>query len=237
LSQRSLLITLFLALYTGTIFASWPQIDLAVAGVFYDGGFGLGQNPFARMARRFFFYLPSLILAAMVLAWMARRFDLPGKANIPNKAISWLAKRAPSGRGLVFAALAMALGPGLLVNVGLKDHWSRPRPVHVQEFGGTQTFRPWWKTDGGCQKNCSFVSGEVAGAFWLVAPASLAPPPARTPLIAAALGVGTVTALGRVAFGGHFLSDAIFAALFTLLICQLLYLMIMGRGAGRAVGK
>lgn len=237
MSQRSLLITLFLALYTGTIFASWPNIDLAVAGFFYDGGFALGQNSFARMARRFFFYLPSFILAAMALAWMARRFDLIGRAVIANKAIGWLAKRSPSGRGLVFAALAMALGPGLLVNIGLKDHWSRPRPVHVQEFGGKHTFRPWWKTDGGCQKNCSFVSGEVAGAFWLVAPASLAPPPARTPLIAAAIGVGLVTALGRVAFGGHFLSDAIFAALFTLLICQLLYLLIMGRSSGRAAGR
>ncbi|MCC2095249.1 MAG: phosphatase PAP2 family protein [Hyphomicrobiales bacterium] len=221
MSQRSFLITLLVTLCTGAIFATWPQIDLAVSGFFYDQGFILGQNSLARLARRILFYLPSAVLASMAIAWVARRLDLRGKA------FRWLATHAPSGRGLVFAALAMALGPGLLVNIGLKDHWGRPRPVHVQEFGGPSAFRPWWRTDGSCLKNCSFVSGEVAGAFWLAAPASLAPPPARSAAMLAALAIGAITAAGRVAFGGHFLSDAIFAALFTLLICQLLYLMLM----------
>ena len=66
------------------------------------------------------------------------------------------------------------------------------------------------------------MSGETAGAFWLVAPASLAPPPLRLPAVALALGVGVLTGVMRVAFGGHFPSDVLFAGLFTLILVALL---------------
>ncbi|MEI9804295.1 MAG: hypothetical protein WDN48_07260 [Pseudolabrys sp.] len=64
----------------------------------------------------------------------------------------------------------MALGPGLAVNVLLKDHWGRPRPIDVTQFGGMDKFVPWWDPRGACPNNCSFVSGDVAGAFWTIAP-------------------------------------------------------------------
>jgi membrane-associated phospholipid phosphatase len=94
--------------------------------------------------------------------------------------------------------------------------------MQVKEFGGPLEFRPWYRTDGACVKNCSFVSGETSGAFWLVAPASLAPGPLRLPAVALALGLGCVTGVMRVAFGGHFPSDVLFAGLFTLLIVAVL---------------
>jgi membrane-associated PAP2 superfamily phosphatase len=112
----------------------------------------------------------------------------------------------------------MALGPGLLVNGILKDHSHRPRPVRVREFGGSAAFRPWYRFDGACARNCSFASGEVSGAFWTTAPAMLAPPWIRGTAIVAALVFGTADSLLRLAFGGHFLSDALLAALFTLII-------------------
>jgi len=64
------------------------------------------------------------------------------------------------------------------------------------------------------------VSGEVAEAFWLVAPASLAPPPMRAWTIGAALAFGALTALLRVAYGGHYLSDVLLAALLMLIVVQ-----------------
>jgi lipid A 4'-phosphatase len=127
---------------------------------------------------------------------------------------------APTGRALVFLIATMAIGPGLIVNLGLKDHAHRPRPVQTVEFGGKFEFRPWYRFDGACERNCSFVSGEVAEAFWLVAPASLAPPPLRPWTVGAALAFGALTALLRVVYGGHYLSDALLAALFTLIIVQ-----------------
>jgi membrane-associated phospholipid phosphatase len=90
--------------------------------------------------------------------------------------------------------------------------------VQTVQFGGKFEFRPWYRFDGACEKNCSFVSGEVAEAFWLVAPASLAPPPLRGWTVGAALAFGAVTALLRVAYGGHYLSDVLLAALLMLTI-------------------
>lgn len=222
MSKRSFLMVLFLTFFTGAIFAAWPQADIAVSSYFFTNGFTLSHDAAARMIRRVLFYLPAVVLAGMALAWLAGRFGAGGK----------LAERfagfAPSTRGLVFAASAMALGPGLLVNVVLKDHWDRPRPVHVRQFNGPDQFRPWWRTDGACKKNCSFVSGEVAAATWLTAPAMLTPPHVRAAAYVAVIMIGSVTAAGRLAFGGHFLSDVLFAALLSLMICQLLFRAFFG---------
>jgi membrane-associated phospholipid phosphatase len=126
------------------------------------------------------------------------------------------ARSAVTNRHMLFLAASFALGPGLLVNGVLKGMSHRPRPAQLVEFGSQDTFRPWYAFDGGCKSNCSFASGEVAGATWLLAPASLAPPPCRGIAIAA-VGAVTITVAGlRMAFGGHFLSDVIAAILVTL---------------------
>jgi membrane-associated phospholipid phosphatase len=90
-------------------------------------------------------------------------------------------------------------------------------------MGGKWEFRPWYRFDGQCERNCSFVSGEGASAFWTVAPALLTPPPIQPFAIAAALTFGAATSGLRMAFGGHYLSDVLFAGLFTLLIILGLY--------------
>jgi hypothetical protein len=64
----------------------------------------------------------------------------------------------------------MASGAGLMANVLLKDHWGRSRPIDVTQFGGNERFVAWWDPRGNCASNCSFVSGDVSGAFWTVAP-------------------------------------------------------------------
>ena len=119
---------------------------------------------------------------------------------------------------LVMLVASLALGPGLLVNVALKDHWHRPRPVQVIEFGGADPFRPYDRLDGSCVRNCSFVSGEGASAFWTVAPALLLPPPWHAVALGGALCFAAAAGGLRMAFGGHFLSDTVFAALFTWLV-------------------
>src|SRR6185369_921132 len=96
-----------------------------------------------------------------------------------------------SGRATVFLIATLALAPGLLVNVLLKDHWGRPRPIDVTQLGGDQKFVAWWDPRGDCPSNCSFVSGDVAGAMWTIAPAALAPPHWRALAYTAALALGT----------------------------------------------
>jgi membrane-associated phospholipid phosphatase len=105
----------------------------------------------------------------------------------------------------------------------LKEHWNRPRPVAVTEFGGERTFVPWWDVRGDCDKNCSFVSGDVSMAAWTFAAAALAPPAWRTLAYGGALALTAATAVVRVSFGAHFFTDVVFAGVMTFLLIWLLH--------------
>ena len=118
-------------------------------------------------------------------------------------------------RAAVFLIATLALGPGLLTNVILKDHWGRPRPIDVQQFGGDYRFTSWWDPRGDCPDNCSFIAGEPSGAFWTLAPAALAGPELQPLAYAAALAFGAAVGVLRIAAGAHFFSDVVFAGVFT----------------------
>jgi membrane-associated phospholipid phosphatase len=130
---------------------------------------------------------------------------------------------APSCRALLFLAASLIVGSGLIVNLGLKDHSHRPRPVHVIEFGGGDEFRPWYRFDGACKKNCAFASGEAASGAWMLAPALLAPPPLQGVAVAGAVLYAVVTSVLRIAFGGHFLSDVLVGGLLSALVVMAMW--------------
>jgi membrane-associated phospholipid phosphatase len=158
-----------------------------------------------KVARDFFQYFPYVPLVVFVT---------PGLLKLVGIVVPF----APNERGAWFLLVTLLLGPGLIVNLGLKDHSHRPRPVHVLEFGGEAPFMPWESFDGACAKNCSFASGEAAQGFWMVAPALLTPPPWRPLAIVAALAFGFGASLLRVATGGHFLSDVTAGGLIALIV-------------------
>ena len=210
-SRRGLAATIALLVLAAGVFALWPELDRDVAGFFYRQGQGfVGHGGVWSPLRDFFNIAPFLFLAAPAIFYLCRRFGFP-------------APYAPTGRALLFLIATMIVGPGLVVNLGLKDHAHRPRPTQTQDYGGPHEFRPWYRFDGGCKKNCSFVSGEASEGFWMVAPAALAPPPIRPFAIAGALIFGAAASLLRVSAGGHYLSDVILAALMTLIIVQVAY--------------
>ena len=121
---------------------------------------------------------------------------------------------------MIFLIATMVIGPGLIVNLGFKDHWHRPRPIQTQDFNGPSPFTPWYDDNGGCKKNCSFPSGEASTGFWMVAPASVLPPPWRIPAMVAAFAFGVGASLLRLAFGGHYLSDVLLGGLVTLIVIE-----------------
>jgi lipid A 4'-phosphatase len=216
-SGRGFVATLALLVLTAGVFALWPELDRDVASFFYRQGEGfVGHGGAWGPARDFFNVAPFVVLAVLAISYLCRRFGLP-------------APFAPTGRAVLFLIATMIVGPGLVVNLGLKDHAHRPRPTQTQDYGGPHEFRPWYRFDGGCKKNCSFVSGEASEGFWMVAPASLAPPPMRLFAIAAALVFGAAASALRVAAGGHYLSDVILAALITLIIVQIAYRLTFPR--------
>jgi lipid A 4'-phosphatase len=206
--SRALAVYVALTALTLGVFAIWPDLDLKAARYFYDGGGFMGRDSLDRFGRDFFRVTPFVVLTAFAALWLAKRRGV---------ALRW----APSGRAVIFLIATIAIGPGLIVNLGLKDHWRRPRPVQTQDFSGPSPFRAWYETNGECEKNCSFVSGEAATGFWMVAPASVLPPPWRAPAIAAAFAFGVAASLLRLAFGGHYLSDVLLGGLITLVVIEI----------------
>ena len=113
----------------------------------------------------------------------------------------------------LFVVALLALGPGLLVNTVFKDHWGRPRPADIVQFGGTETYRSFWHP-GSPEQGRSFPSGHAAVGFFLMAPFFVlrrkAPGWARRALLAGIL-YGLTMGLGRMIQGGHFLTDVIWS--------------------------
>ncbi len=216
--NKTLFVYIVLAALTLVIFAIWPGLDLAGARYFYHGGGFFGRDDLGRLIRDFFRVTPFVVLAAYAGLWLARRWEFN---------IRW----APSSRGLIFLIGTMIIGPGLIVNLGFKDHWHRPRPVQTQNFNGPDPFVPWYDDNGGCKKNCSFVSGEASTGFWMVAPASVLPPPWRGPAILAAFAFGLGAGLLRLAFGGHYLSDVLLGGLITLIVIEVVRRLVWPLGA------
>ena len=193
---------------TLAVFALRPDLDLAVAHLFYDRGGFLGHDALDKFGRDFFRVTPFVVLAAFAALWLLKRL---------GRWSGW----APSGRAMIFLIATIAIGPGAVVNLALKDHWHRPRPIQTQDFHGPYAFKPWYDDQGACKKNCSFVSGEAATGFWMVAPTVFVPPPFRVPAIVAAFAFGIAASLLRMAFGGHYLSDVLLGGLVTLIIVEI----------------
>ena len=218
MNRTGLIIALVIAAVTGLAFGLFPQFDLDIAAIFYphmagDNHFGWRLYPPLMMARDAGLWVGTLLIAPFLIA-LAIKLILPRR------------KLLVSGRAILFLTATLALGPGLLVNVVLKDHWHRSRPIDVQQFGGSEHFTAWWDPRGDCPSNCAFVSGDVAGAVWTIAPAVLAPPAWRALAVGAALTLGAGMALIRMMAGAHFASDVIFAGVFTFLIIWMVHGLI-----------
>jgi lipid A 4'-phosphatase len=208
MNGTGLAIALAVAIVVGGLFALDPRLDVALAALFFDPGthrFSVVSPVALQHARDAARWLITLLAAPAVLAVL-------GKVIVPRR------RMLVGGRASVFLIGTLAIGPGIVANVVFKDHWSRPRPAAVTQFGGPSRFMPWWDPRGNCPNNCSFVAGEPSGAFWTMAPASLAPPQWRPLAYGAALGFGAVIGAVRMAGGGHFFSDVVFAGVFVFLV-------------------
>ncbi len=216
MNRTGLVITLAIAAVVGIVFGIWPELDLKLAALFYDpqkGGFWRSYDPVYLRLRD-------------VSTWLIALAAMPAVAALVIKLI-W--PRRPlliPGRAIVLMLLSLALAPGVLANLILKEHWHRPRPIDVAEFHGDEHFRAWWDPRGDCAKNCSFVAGEPSGAFWTLAPALLLPPPWRVVATGAALAFGGAVGLQRMAAGAHFFSDVVFAGVFAFLTIWLIHGLI-----------
>jgi lipid A 4'-phosphatase len=216
MTRTALVVALAIALLVGLIFGFYPDLDIRISRLFLERGvipFGLRIDPFLMGVRNASLWIEAALVAPAIVALLVKIILPRTRLLLP-------------GRSAVFLVTTLVLAPGLFVNVLAKDNWGRPRPVDIPEFGGDQPFVPWWDPRGVCDKNCSFVAGDPSGAFWMLAPASLAPPRLRPVAYAAVLAFGVGIGLLRIAFGAHFFSDVVFSAFFTFLIVWLMHGLI-----------
>ena len=198
-----------------------PGFDLDAARLFYVApGHFIGQTPIGTIVRYIAWSLPFAVYLILLGTWGSRRLGRP---------MGW----SPTNRGILFLTLSLAIGPGVLVHGVLKEISHRPRPYSVTQFEGTATFRPFYRFDGSCKDNCAFASGETAAATWMLAPASLVPPPWRAYAIGGAFLFAAATGLFRMAFGAHFLSDVCAAMLIVILLVLGLYNALAPRTPAR----
>lgn len=217
--RRYFLLFLMLSALLGMLFFFVPAIDLWAAAKFYDRHRGfIISNPSSGSALPFLPWVAKVFVTACCLVFAVntiRRYFL-GK-NVPLVA---------SNRVIIFLLFTLGIGPGLIVNAVLKDHWGRARPFQVTEFGGDRQFTAAFVVSDQCNTNCSFVSGDPSLGYFGLAFFFIARR-RRTLIAGAAILAGTLLGLVRMAQGAHFLSDVIFSGVFTFLAAWLLYFLLL----------
>lgn len=204
-----LITALFLAALTTLIFwlTDW---DLQLASLFYHP-----ENPadpwplqHAPILKALFDYAFPFTVTAGVLALLVFLF-------------SHLHDRAHRYRyQALYVLLVIALGPGLVVNLIVKDHWGRPRPVHVQEFGGTFTYVPPAKIGHTTDK--SFVCGHCSVGYAFFAVYFLAQNH-KAVYFCMTLALAWLMGFTRMTAGGHFVSDILWSGYLVFLVAYALY--------------
>ncbi len=215
MNRIALAVVLGVGIVVGVIFGAYPQLDLKIAALFYDpathGFIAVGDwVAYVRDAA-------TLLITALVAPAF---FAIVGKLIMPRR------RMLIPGRAALFLSVSLMVGPFLLANVVLKDHWARMRPADMVQFGGAEQITAWWDPTGPCPDNCSFIAGEPSAAFWTFAPASFAPPQWRPLAYASVLIFGAAMGVLRMAGGAHFFSDVVFAGVFMFLVVWTLHGLI-----------
>lgn len=129
----------------------------------------------------------------------------------------------------IFLILSLAIGPGLLVNLTLKNYWGRPRPVEVKQFGGMWDYQPvLQKGVGGRGK--SFSSGHASAGYYFFVFYFIFRRKKRAAAFLAltmAIVYGTLLGILRMSMGGHFLSDVLWSAFIVFFSSLALYHFIL----------
>lgn len=196
-TRREALVVVALGIALALLFRLAPELDLGFSRlVVEEAGLKHGRTGFNGV----FYWIgdtgAELVFLALTLAMFGAILRL-------GRLAAWRAR-------LVFLWLALFIGPGVVVNLVLKEHIDRPRPAQTVEFGGENRFVAAFEWDAEGVRGHSFVSGHVAFACWLMALAWIDAARRRRWHLAA-LGFGAVMAWTRLDSGQHWLSDAVFA--------------------------
>ncbi len=203
----------------GTVPFWLTDLDIRLAGLFWHPEL---DNPWIDAEEPLWSFL-------YVAAPMAMGVVLLGGLLVLAGGRLWTRMRRLRPYAVLVIAVAL-IGPGLLINGVIKDHWGRPRPHQVEPLGGNRDYLPPLKP-GESGKGRSFPSGHSSVGFMLAVFFLIwrrhRPRLAWTAL-AVAIVFGLLLGIGRMAAGDHFLSDVIWSAVFVYGVVLLLYYGVLG---------
>jgi len=195
-------------LLSSVLFMAFAQLDLRIAGLFYDNGFYMAGQVWTRLLHTSVTWFIVVSLTSVAGIYVFNRFARKHIFGI-------------DGRKLVYLLLVLVIGAGLIVNVLLKDNFGRARPRDVEEFGGTEHFTSAFVLSSECDHNCSFASGDAAGAFFALA--FVLASTRRRSTAAAGISFGVLVSAARIASGAHWFSDTVVSFFVMLIVADALY--------------
>ena len=181
------------------VYAAWPELDLRISRLAFDSEHGFVANSSETI--EWIHHTVPFVGWLMFLSGVAISLGVRGRQRL---------RLRMAGAAL---ALIMLLGVAAAVNGLLKNHWGRARPVHVVEFGGSARYTPPLMITRQCERNCSFVSGHASTGFALMALGSCGHRRQRRRWVITGWGAGLLLGVLRIAQGGHFFGDVLFAGL------------------------
>jgi lipid A 4'-phosphatase len=200
---------MLVALLTTLLFGN-GSLDIALLRPFYASD--TNPWPYAR--------LPPWSLLYRAASWLTAVLVIVALAAL---GAGYLRARLAWRRHAVLVLLAVAIGPGVIGNALLKDHWQHPRPRELVEFGGSQHYvpAPLIGREGGASFPCGHCSvGFLYAAGWWIW-RRRRPRWARASLLGG-LVLGLALGAGRMAAGAHFFSDVIWSALLAFAVLHIL---------------
>ncbi|TYB89069.1 phosphatase PAP2 family protein [Oceaniovalibus sp. ACAM 378] len=215
--QATVLLILLLTL-ASAVFVIFPRLDLAIESLFASP-----MTPFLIKDLKVWQHVRTLMI-------VLTDGTVATTLTLMILAMPFSRLRIVRPRILGFMILVYAVVPGVLVNFLFKQHWGRARPRDILEFGGAAHFSPPLQIADQCRGNCSFVSGETSALFTVATLMVLIfvpqlPKHLRRGATALIVAVATFGSGLRVAFGAHFASDVIFAALIATGATVVLYMI------------
>ena len=190
------------------LLSAFPAIDIQISRFFFDGVYFHLNGQWQTFFREGLVYF---LCASMAFVGGIYALGKMSKRNLCRV----------NGKTVCYLFLVLILGAGLIVNVTFKDNFGRARPRDIQQFGGSKHFTPAFVVSDQCDTNCSFSSGEGAGAFFSLALAFALR--RRRIVLLAAFGLGSLVSLSRIAAGAHFFSDTVVSFFVMLIVTDVLY--------------
>ncbi len=191
-----------LAVVTTVLFRV-TDLDLRVAGMFYapDGAEGPWPEESSPVWRLFYDAAPFLTIGLLGAGgWLLFR----GVSNRHRRIL---------GVYGLFVILVVLIGPGLVVNAIMKEYSGRPRPRQLEQFGGHLEHVPPL-TIGEVGRGKSFPAGHASIGFspclFYFLLRRRRPWMARS-ILMGGIALGVTMGYGRIAVGGHFVSDVLWS--------------------------